>query len=373
MGLRFRKSIKICKGVRVNLSGSGIGMSVGSKGCRYSLHSSGRRTATVGIPGTGISYSTSSKVHQKKSSRSYNSAAYKKRAEIQQQKVLLEKQKQDEIRINQLKVQEFENYIELVKNVHRECESTVDWNAIYNMDPPYNYGSKGPKEIIAEYKYMNFKPNIFDKLSKNSMEKKKQRLWDEIAIEKAKDEEDYKMWQDGHIFAERILKGDIDAYLEAIDESNPFEDFSDYGSDFEFGTDNPDYIEIEFKVKSTEVVPKNVLSLTKTGKLSEKAMTKSMYFDITQDYICSCAIRLAREMFAILPVKNVLIHADDTVLDTTTGNESDFTILSVIFNRNGFENINFDRIDASDFVNTFNCNMKFARTSGFKIVNRLTY
>ena len=118
-------------------------------------------------------------------------------------------------------------------------------------------------------------------------------------------------------------------------------------------------------------MPNNNLSLTKTGKLSEKAMSKTMYYDITQDYVCSCAIRLAREMFSLLPVKSVLVHAVDEILDTSTGYETDATILSVLFNRDGFENINFDRIDASDFVSTFEMKMKFAKTAGFKPVDRI--
>lgn len=56
MGLKFRKSIKMGP-VRVNLSKSGVSTSVGVKGARVSLSSKGKARATVGIPGTGISYS----------------------------------------------------------------------------------------------------------------------------------------------------------------------------------------------------------------------------------------------------------------------------------------------------------------------------
>lgn len=56
MGFRYGKSIKLGKGVRLNVSKSGLGMSVGGKGARYTVHSSGRRTTTVGIPGTGMRY-----------------------------------------------------------------------------------------------------------------------------------------------------------------------------------------------------------------------------------------------------------------------------------------------------------------------------
>lgn len=66
MGLRFRKSIKIAPGIKLNLSKSGVGMSVGTKGARVSFNSKGRVTKTVGIPGTGISYVTTDNIRSTK-------------------------------------------------------------------------------------------------------------------------------------------------------------------------------------------------------------------------------------------------------------------------------------------------------------------
>jgi len=61
MPMRFRRSIKLGKGVRLNVSKSGFGVSAGVRGARYSVHSSGRRTRSIGIPGTGVGFvSTSS-------------------------------------------------------------------------------------------------------------------------------------------------------------------------------------------------------------------------------------------------------------------------------------------------------------------------
>ena len=53
MGFRMNRSIRVAKGVRVNVSKTGIGMSAGVGGVRYSAHSSGRRTvsARTGVPG----------------------------------------------------------------------------------------------------------------------------------------------------------------------------------------------------------------------------------------------------------------------------------------------------------------------------------
>ena len=60
MGLRFRRSVKICKGVRLNFNKNSWGMSVGGRGYGYSFNSKGRQTKHIGIPGTGLSYVTSS-------------------------------------------------------------------------------------------------------------------------------------------------------------------------------------------------------------------------------------------------------------------------------------------------------------------------
>ena len=65
MGLRFRRSVRICKGVRVSFNKNSWGLSVGGRGYGYSFNSKGRRTAHVGIPGTGLSYVASSSTPKK--------------------------------------------------------------------------------------------------------------------------------------------------------------------------------------------------------------------------------------------------------------------------------------------------------------------
>jgi tetratricopeptide (TPR) repeat protein len=59
MGFRARKSVSLGGGLRLTASKSGLGLSAGTRGARYSVHTSGRRTASVGIPGTGLGYTTS--------------------------------------------------------------------------------------------------------------------------------------------------------------------------------------------------------------------------------------------------------------------------------------------------------------------------
>lgn len=56
MAIRFRKSIKIIPGVRINIGKKGISTSVGPRGATVNLSKRGTRV-TAGIPGTGISAS----------------------------------------------------------------------------------------------------------------------------------------------------------------------------------------------------------------------------------------------------------------------------------------------------------------------------
>jgi hypothetical protein len=57
VGFRFRKSLRIASGIRLNLSGSGLSTTLGGRGASLNVGSRGSR-ATVGVLGSGISYST---------------------------------------------------------------------------------------------------------------------------------------------------------------------------------------------------------------------------------------------------------------------------------------------------------------------------
>ncbi|MBL8882983.1 MAG: DUF4236 domain-containing protein [Hyphomicrobium sp.] len=57
MAFRFRKSFKVLPGVRLNVSKSGLSTSVGPRGAKLNF-SKDRTTATVGLPGTGLSHTS---------------------------------------------------------------------------------------------------------------------------------------------------------------------------------------------------------------------------------------------------------------------------------------------------------------------------
>lgn len=76
MGFRFRKSIKLAPGVRINLTKQGVSsVSVGKRGAMVNVGKKGTR-GTVGISGSGLSYS-SYKPHNKATPRTQRIAQQK--------------------------------------------------------------------------------------------------------------------------------------------------------------------------------------------------------------------------------------------------------------------------------------------------------
>ena len=57
MGFRFRRRIKLFPGVSINLSKSGISTTVGVQGL-HETFGNGKVRTTVGLPGSGLSYTT---------------------------------------------------------------------------------------------------------------------------------------------------------------------------------------------------------------------------------------------------------------------------------------------------------------------------
>ena len=55
MGFRFRRTLKIAPGIRLNLGKSGVSASIGPRGAKMTVGKDSVRT-TVGLPGSGMSY-----------------------------------------------------------------------------------------------------------------------------------------------------------------------------------------------------------------------------------------------------------------------------------------------------------------------------
>jgi hypothetical protein len=143
------------------------------------------------------------------------------------------------------------------------------------------------------------------------------------------------------------------------------------GSGFEFGMDESNVIHVSFDVNGQKVVPETTLTLTKTGKLSKKSLSKTAYYDIYQDYVCSSVLRIARDMFALLPVSFVFVNAFEKMFNLATGHMKRQAILSVKYVRSTLNQLNFNRLDPSDVLVNFPHKMKFKKTTGFEPIDEV--
>lgn len=358
MGLRFRKSIKIAKGVKINLSKSGVSLSVGRTGLHGTINSRGQLTTSAGLPGTGVSFVKTMSLKKllggTKKSEDVETISPKKRKDTAipagERTPAVGGSKEAGKSVSAAgdaadQVAAYEQQLQMIRRVHETCSETIDWKKISEQPAP------AQRSVSFNASNDSFSEDLHD--ANNSKF------------------DDYGDWKKLHDLSGKILAGDIDSYLEVLAEVKPFEDLTEYGSDFEVGTDDPSSMTVEFNVKSEEVVPQETLALTSTGKLSRKALAKSTRNDIVQDYVCSCVIRIAREMFALLPVDRVLINAKDSILNTATGHNEDVTLVSVIFDRARFMDTDFSRIDPSDLIEAYPSNMAFKKTSGLGAVEEL--
>ena len=290
MGLRFRKSISIIPGVKLNFGKTGMSVSAGVPGFRKTFHSSGKVTTSIGIPGTGLSYVTT----ENKNRKSRN-----------QQQTLDETPK------------------------HYESASKPMNTHTYN-DPGAQYSTSKPVTKTATTDIHKITDDVVD--------------WTEIMISPCPPDSSYDadLWKYFHDVSAKVLSGDIDAYLQVINDINPLNDLLDYGTGFEFGTDSPLKMEVEFQINSNNVdMPENSPEY--------------------QDYVCSVAIRVARDIFALLPVQNVVVHATNDDID----------ILSVLFDKKTFSALRFNFIDPSETMNKFKHNMDFDAINGFNRIAKI--
>lgn len=70
MGFRFRRSVKITPGIRLNFNKKSTSITMGTRGVHHTINSSGTKTTSVGLPGSGLSYTT--RINPKQSSLDLN-------------------------------------------------------------------------------------------------------------------------------------------------------------------------------------------------------------------------------------------------------------------------------------------------------------
>ena len=309
MGLRFRKSVKICDGLKLNFGKTGMSMTVGSGPLKKTFNTNGNVTTTVGIPGTGIYWTET----ERRSSRNT------RRTQTTQQTRAPQVSRQSDYQVAQA-VDDYFTQSDVVEEV-----GVVPTSPTRHAVTARNDNSQTATSVTST-------PTVTNGLSAEAI--KRIYLYEDAPVDWTEliagaTADDLLMDQTVHTYcaqmAPRILSGDIDAYLEVIERMRPVDDLALYSGDFEFGTDKPSYIEVEFAVS-----PERVLQDDASDALLE-------------EFISGVAVRVARDLFALLPVVKVLVHVE------IKGS----TVLSVAFSKNQLCNTNFRNNSAATIIQTF--------------------
>ena len=134
-------------------------------------------------------------------------------------------------------------------------------------------------------------------------------------------------WALYHRYAAQVLRGDTDAYLAVIEAMQPLGDLSDYAGSFQIAAPTPETLEASF-----EAVPFYL------GKSPEEA----------RRYLAGMAVRVARDLFALLPVTRVDV----------TARSGEKRLLTVDFDHSEMLKVRFAFIDPVAF--TLQCGGVFA-------------
>ncbi len=281
----------------------------------------------------------------------------------------------------QYEVDCYENKLDLLSSIHKECGNTWNWGFIRESNPPPQPVKSTQNENIARANLENFKPGFASKLFGGSDQHRNKlvkavedaRWLDASAYQDAleKYQQDYRGWEAIRNLAARILANDREAYAQAIREINPFQELSQLGSAISFSVNERLSIEVDIRPNGEDVIPSETKSVLKSGELSVKKMPKERFYELYQDYVCGCALRVARELFALLPVEMVFVHALVKLLNPQTGHLTEMPVLSAAIPRQTLFTLNFEMLDPSDSMANFLYKMNFKKTKGFGAVQKL--
>ncbi|MCL4851753.1 MAG: hypothetical protein KJZ78_10270 [Bryobacteraceae bacterium] len=272
-----------------------------------------------------------------------------------------------------LEVETYDNALDILLSIHKEQADAFDWLAIAASLPPVPPRRQTHNELKARQRLPTGPSRLDPAVAIEQARSEDEREYQEALKEY---EADNAEWAKMSLLARRILAGDSDAYVAAIEQLSPFSELAGIGSSLHFRVHAPGLIEVELSTSGRKAIPAELKTLTASGRVSVKPMPRSRFVEIYQDYVCGCVLRVAREIFALLPAQTLLLAASAEVLDTATGQMVDRPFLSVAISRTYLQALDFDRLDPSDTIMSLphRGDLKASRKTGdFEFIVPLTF
>jgi len=262
-----------------------------------------------------------------------------------------------------VEVETYENALDVLLSVHKEQVDPMDWLSVAATLPPVPPSRQSHNELRARQRLAITPAGKEAEDAIGQAKQQDERKYQEALQAYAADHAE---WEKMSNLARRILARDSNAYIPAIEEISPLSELASIGSSLHFTVHNPRLVEVVVSAHGRQPIPTELKTLTASGKVSVRAMPKSRFVEIYQDYVCGCVLRVARELFALLPIESLLISATAEALDTSTGQSVECPFLSVVISRATLNTLNFDMLDPSDSIMgmTHRGDLKASRKTG---------
>lgn len=391
MGLRFRKSIKLAPGVRMNLSGSGVSWTLGPRGASIGIGKRGARL-NYGIPGTGIGGTqrlTGGRPPHTRSSPSVVSVAAV--VSVQDDGTVTFKDEaghplNDKL-LRAAKSQHGDVIRDMLEDACKRINEQVDGLGALHLDTPPPW--KRPDEPVGAFEepmpVMGAlkRPGLLARILKRraaAIEAQNEQVRNRHRAE-------FQAWQaaKAHFEQEQIRRRDLlalvdsgrptamELYLEEVlqdivwpRETSVSLQVQGNGSTIYFDVDLPE----------VEDMPTKSASVPQRGfKLSVKELSQTRIRQLYAQHIHSIAFRLVGEAFAALPtLREVCLSGYSQRRSVATGHEEDQYLLAVRVTREAWRLISFDNLDALDLTDAlerFELRRQMTKSGVFKPVQPL--
>jgi hypothetical protein len=273
------------------------------------------------------------------------------RLQKEQQKELARQAAEAERAAAKAEVEAFEQALAALTGAHRIRPPFFSWTAQHFSLPPH------PPAFHA-------KNHLREAVETMLLTREYERLEERLSVAWAKDEqvyyENFTAYQERHgkwgrlkALAQQLKAGEATALVDAHAELKEQGVVPPDGTEMALQPCDAKRLYIAIRVDGRDVTPSEVKTLTQAGKLSSKAMPKNRARELYEDHICSRCVAVARQLFATLPITEIIVTAYVPTISTVSGNETDTPVVSAHFIKERFMAMNFDEIDPSDALQSF--------------------
>ena len=422
--MRYRKSIKLLPGLKVNVSKSGLSLSAGVRGASVTLGPKGTYVNT-GIPGTGL--------YQRKKIGGGQIDTRARGAEYVEMKISVSldsdgkpviKDSSDRIVTDESllrKIKRTPQYKETVEKLSREKANEVNQEIakfinIYQITPSI-ITKKQIEEELKDLRYVEYKKKEFSEVAptietirmdleaKAKMEIRSILFWtnkrkrkefvesnlstthdlssiqwqkrkadlelQESAYKTEQDEKRRKEYEEAKDTFESQLAGKenyVNNTLETMlsETSLPVE----FSLDYQYEESGALYIDLD--LPEIEDLPTEKANILASGKVSIKQKTQK---EQKQDYgqcVAGLGFFFAGCFFNISPkIEKILISGYTQRLSKQTGNIEDQYVYSTLFDRDTFGKLNVSQIDPIEAMNNFKNRIDITKTFELKTIEPL--